>query len=300
MIKISVVIPTFNRKGLLKDCLQALFFQTYPKERFEIIVVDDGSTDGTHSLIKTLQKKNPNLYLFGQSRGGTSRARNLGIKNARGEIIAFTDDDCLSHKDWLEQLDNAFEKKPQALGIEGKTLTYPAKITPFTAQIVNLNGGGYQTCNIAYKRKILQKLGGFDEKFGLFHCDDVDFALMVLKRGSIHFEPKAIVVHPPRKTTFKRELTRVKQIPSEFRLFLKHPNYYQAKYGKKNLFSQVVFKNSIWIRLFHLKLYSGWIMKDPLIYLKFLTRTVLEIGLIIYSIPKFWHRYQRIKSEFMK
>lgn len=328
-IKISVIIPTYNRKDLLKKCLLTLLAQTYPKEKFEIIIVDDGSTDTTESFIKKLQKwsptaskpwrpairnsvgrnpapsrrtsglvrgKNPNLRFLKQSHDGVVKARNLGIKNARGEIIAFTDDDCLAKEKWLEEIDKAFNKNPKALGIEGKTLTYPTKVTPFTAQIVNTQGGGYQTCNIAYKKEVLKKLGGLDEKFLSPHCDDVDLALRVLKYGPIRFEPKAIVIHPPIKTTFKRELARVHRTPAEFYLFLRHPDYFKEKYGKKNLFYQVIFKNSIWIRLFHLKFYSPWIKKNPWLYLKFLFRTMLEIALIILSIPQLYLSYTKLKQ----
>jgi len=291
---ISVVIATYNRKNLLKNCLRALFDQSLPSKKYEIIVVDDGSTDGTKDFIKTYQKSHPSLRYLRQPHLGTTKARNLGLKKAKGEIIAFTDDDCIPKKNWFEEILRAFKKSQKLLGVEGKTIT-DGQATPLTSQIVNLKGGAYQSCNIAYKKKVLEKIGGFDEKFTLPHCDDVDLALRVLKFGSIYFSPKAVVVHPPRPTTFKQELGRIKHIASEFYLFLKHPDYFKEKYGHKNIFWQVVFKNSIWIRLFHLKYYFNWIRKNPRIYLKFFLRTTLEIGLIILLTPRFWLEYRKIK-----
>lgn len=297
-VKISVIISTYNRKNLLKKCLRTLFAQTYPEEKFETIVVDDGSTDTTASFIKTLQKQNPNLRYLRQPHGGVIRARNLGIKNARGEIVVFSDDDCLPKKNWLEQIEKAFKKNLLALGVEGKTLTFPAKVTPFTAQIVNTKGGGYQTCNIAYKKRILERVGGFDEMFLFPHCEDLDLALRVAKLGPICFAPKAVVIHPPRPTTFKQAFDRLQYLIPEFYFFLKHPDYFQEKYGQKNVFFQIVFVNSIWIRLFHLKFYSSWIRKNLFVYLKFFLRTILEIGLIIALVPKFWPSFKKLKGSF--
>ena len=294
---ISVVIPTYNRKNLLKSCLLALFSQTFPKENFEIIVVDDGSNDSTKSLINSLQKKYSNLRYFWQVNSGVCIARNLGLRHARGKIIAFTDDDCPPQKNWLREIDNSFRKHPQALGIEGKTTTYPEKITPLTAYIVNLKGGGFQTCNMAYKKTVLKKIGGFDENFPKLHCQDVELALRVKKLGTIIFTPKAIVIHPPRKTFLKNELGRIKRIPAEFRLFLKHPDYFAEKYGRSNYFLQIVFINSIRTRLFHLKFFSHWWRKNLSLYSLFFLRTVLEISLIIVLIPKLWRVYQKMKHD---
>lgn len=297
MIIISVVIPTHNRKNLLSNCLNTLFQQSFLRSQFEIIVCDDGSTDGTKEVVKNLQKKYSNLKLLTQLHGGVSKARNLGIKKARGEIIAFTDDDCLPQKDWLKQIANMFQENPKILGVEGKTLTYPDLVNPFTNQIVNTQGNGYQTCNIAYQRKILRKVGGQDEHFRYTHCDDVDLALRVLKYGQIIFQPKAIVIHPPHPTSFLAELDRVKRITAELYLFLKHPDYFYQKYGKGNIFWQVVFINSIWIRLFHLKLHFPYLKKNPLLYLKFFLRTILEIGLIFILLPRFYLSYLRLKRS---
>ena len=102
---VSVVIPTYNRKDMLKECLESLFNQTYPKERYEIIVVNDGSTDGTEEVLNEYAKKAPCAFKwFTQQNKGPCVARNLGVKNARGEIICFIDDDCVAEKKWIENL----------------------------------------------------------------------------------------------------------------------------------------------------------------------------------------------------
>ena len=95
--QVSVVLATYNRKELLKECLESLFNQTYPKDRYEIIVVNDGSTDGTEEVLKEYAKKAPCIFkCFSQENKGVAAAMNLGIKNAEGDIVCFTADDCIA------------------------------------------------------------------------------------------------------------------------------------------------------------------------------------------------------------
>ena len=95
---LSVIVPTYNRKDKIGDCLDSLINQDYPN--FETIVVDDGSTDDTSKIVSNypvkLIKNEKNLGLW--------EARNIGIENSKGEIIAFLDDDALAERDWLKKL----------------------------------------------------------------------------------------------------------------------------------------------------------------------------------------------------
>jgi len=101
-MKISVVIPTYNEKGVFEDCIESLGNQTYPD--FEIIVVDDGSSDGTLEILSNLQKNIPDLNFFKQKHGGAGAARNLGASHASGDILVFVDADMTFDKDFLETL----------------------------------------------------------------------------------------------------------------------------------------------------------------------------------------------------
>ena len=93
---ISVVIPTYNRAPELETCLTALAAQTLSPDQFEVLVIDDGSSDSTSSLLETLSSGNPmDLRYFVQPNEGPAAARNAGIEQAKGEWIAFTDDDCI-------------------------------------------------------------------------------------------------------------------------------------------------------------------------------------------------------------
>jgi len=106
MINISVIICTYNRSNSLADTLLCLTKQTYESENWELIVVDNNSNDNTKEIISELSKQLPNLTYKFEPQQGLSYARNLGINSAKGEIIAFTDDDVLPEKDWLVQIQN--------------------------------------------------------------------------------------------------------------------------------------------------------------------------------------------------
>ena len=100
-MKVSVQICTFNRKILLGKCLEALFVVDFPAADYELVLVDDGSTDGTGEKIKVLQAPCRVNYLY-KEHGGLAAARNLGIRNAAGEVVLFMDDDTLADPDLLK------------------------------------------------------------------------------------------------------------------------------------------------------------------------------------------------------
>src|SRR4030042_1621138 len=100
----SVIIPTYNRKEKLEKCLKALFRQTYPRSRYEIIVVDDGSSDGTQEMVKRKEKRSPvPLHFIRQENSGPARARNVGIRESQGDLLLITGDDILAERTLLEE-----------------------------------------------------------------------------------------------------------------------------------------------------------------------------------------------------
>ncbi len=179
MIKISIIIPTYNRCNSLKICLKHIFNSNYPKDKFEIIVVDDGSTDNTKMVINQLikeykTKKKFNLKYFYQMNSGPATARNLGLKYAKGEIIAFTDDDCIVDYDWLCAIEMGFTNNSNIDCVKGKINAYnPNKLSKVIVKSIHGRKKSGSTNNIAYKKQILDKLKGFDTRFA-FNFEDVD------------------------------------------------------------------------------------------------------------------------------
>lgn len=192
MPRISVIVPTRNRADLLPELLRALDVQTHPN--YEVIVVDDASSDETPDLLAAWVGDG-HVALRLNSPSGSYVARNAGWRWSRGEIVAFTDDDCRPSRDWLSSLDRAL-REPGSIGVQGVTLAEPGEITPFTHQIQQRRPGApYRTCNIAYRRDLLERLGGFEPL--RWYADNI-LGLRARREGSIAFAADAVVRHPPR------------------------------------------------------------------------------------------------------
>lgn len=125
-LKVSVVIPTYNRRELLRRCLAAATHQDYAD--YEVIVVDDGSTDGTDAMVA---QTFPRVHYVRQANRGPAAARNRGIDLANGTIVAFTDDDCEPPGDWLHQLVALFEQYPGVVAVGG-VVEAPARVRQHT------------------------------------------------------------------------------------------------------------------------------------------------------------------------
>lgn len=168
----SIVIPTYNRLSQLKLALQSIFNQDL--DDYEVIVVDDGSTDGTEQYLKSLAT--PKLKLIRQNNKGPATARNAGIEIAQGKYIAFTDDDCTVPVNWLRSFRNIFEtNKADIIGGAVKNSNkknifseVSQHITNFFVEYLNQEGKAspfLTSNNIAYRADVLKKVGGFDERF---------------------------------------------------------------------------------------------------------------------------------------
>ncbi|MHB1710035.1 MAG: glycosyltransferase family 2 protein [Acidimicrobiales bacterium] len=167
----SVVISTRNRTNFLPGLLDALSAQTYDKERYEVILVDDASTDGTWNVVEAAARRT-DLRLLGlrlSARGGQGPGRNAGIARSRAAIIAFTDDDCIPAPGWLGALCEAFPPdlegtRPQVVA-QGRTVAW--KLDEDTAGAwartiwVVRPTWLFETCNIAYRSVDLVRAGGF-------------------------------------------------------------------------------------------------------------------------------------------
>src|SRR5665213_878667 len=134
--EISVIIPTYNRVDLLAGAIESLLNQNARNDTFEVIVVDNNSTDGTRAIVGNYVKRSPELvrYVF-EPRQGVSYARNAGIANAAGNILAFTDDDVQVDADWAVKLRDAFLAYPEAVYMGGKVLPTWKKARPAWADL---------------------------------------------------------------------------------------------------------------------------------------------------------------------
>lgn len=187
--KVSVVIITYNESAHIKECLESVLGQRYGD--MEVIVVDSYSSDGTTEIIKSFRDDRLELVLT--KTHCRAVARNKGLNRSKGEFVFFIDGDCVASKNWIKAGIAAF--KSGIVGVEGRTYYVSKDFKPTMRDKVhyNITGGIYPTSNIAYRRKTLENLNGFDER--LHYAEDVDLAIRAKKIGSIVFNSKMLVTH---------------------------------------------------------------------------------------------------------
>jgi cellulose synthase/poly-beta-1,6-N-acetylglucosamine synthase-like glycosyltransferase len=196
---VSVVIPAHNASKGLIACLDALEWQTLAQERYEIIVVNDGPGDATAEVIADRY----GVSFLSQPQRGAAAARNLGAKQAQGEILLFTDDDCIPESNWVETMIAPFADQ-EVVGVCGVVRTRQTGLLPRFIQLEY----DYRYRNIArrrridfintgtagYRRHIFMKSGSFRED--LLGAEDTELSFRLASQGhKMVFAPEAIVYH---------------------------------------------------------------------------------------------------------
>jgi len=156
---ITVVVPSADRRDLLREALASLAVQTYPNDKVDVIVVDDGSRDGTVEMLDTVESPISMQVLRNETRTGAAAARNRGVAAASGAIVAFIDSDCRAVPTWLETM--AASMRDGVDVVQGVTTADPDEpLEPLSrTQWVPYEYGLYESCNIAYRRSLLDRLG---------------------------------------------------------------------------------------------------------------------------------------------
>ncbi len=193
---VSVVVPARNRRDLLSDTISALLAQDMPPGSYEVLVVDNASTDGTTALLQETAKSSPVPFTGIRLKRdrGPAVGRNTGVINAQGKIVAFTDSDCVPTRRWLSSMVTAFAR---GVGVvQGRTVAHPAQRQPlFNHFIETLHfDGSYSTSNVAYLKQAVIEAGGFDP--GCSYWEDVDLGWRVHRLGwGAVFAPEALAYH---------------------------------------------------------------------------------------------------------
>lgn len=194
-MKFSVVIPTYKRGHKLKDSLISIVNQNYSKNEYEIIVVEDGS----HEALE-VAKELKVIYLW-QENKGPAAARNAGVQKAKGQIIAFTDDDCVPPPNWLQFLEDGYKRHPDVVGVGGylessnellKTNIF-AQYESYVSHRAYGGGqkeikGGFEvpaggTNNMSFLKKVVNEVGGFDTNFPTAAGEDADIKKRITDKG---------------------------------------------------------------------------------------------------------------------
>ncbi len=259
--RVSVVVPTFKRPDLLIRCLAALMSQDFDASDYEVIIADDAACDETRRAVDACccgesrvpdslacrQCPGPEVrYVAVTGKHSPSAARNAGWRVARGEIIAFTDDDCVPTPGWLRAGLAAFTDG--VTGVSGR-LIIPLQCIPtdYELNAAQLATARFVTANSFYRRACLARIGGFDESFTSAWREDSDVYFTLLERYAgeampcdclscsislargFVYAPDAVVIHPLRSAQWGVSLSQQRKSMFNALLYKKHPTLYREK-----------------------------------------------------------------------
>ena len=205
---VSVIVPVLNEERVIRECLTSLIKMDYPVERREILVVDNGSTDRTAEIVKSF----PIQYLQEELRGAAA-ARNKGIEASKGEILAFTDADCVVTTGWLWELARALDEEGVG-GVAGEVVAFPPKTRAewYAARVRHLSPQKYLSrpllpfaafANLAFRRDVFDRIGLLDATIPLGESTDFCTRLLQGTDLKLKYAPKALLFHRHRATTWE-------------------------------------------------------------------------------------------------
>jgi succinoglycan biosynthesis protein ExoA len=236
---ISVIVPVRNEASHIEKTLHQILHQHYDSRRFEVIVIDGQSTDGTWAIVSNLQKAHDNLLVLTNPRRWSSAGRNVGVRAARGDIVVIIDGHCdLDNEDYLMHLAHAFERsgadcvgRPQPLDVPGANLLQRAIALARSSRLghhpdsfIYSDVERYvppQSVAVAYRREVFDRVGLFDESFDA--CEDVEFNHRVARAGlRCFFTPRVQVRYFPRENWSGLLRQMIRYGRGRMRLLLKH------------------------------------------------------------------------------
>lgn len=234
-VRLSIVIPTRNRKELVARLLRSLAPQTIGREAFEVIVVDDGSSDGTDAHVATVAAET-GLYLrcVRNPHRGTGAARNHGTQLAETEFIAYMDDDVVCREDCLANALGHFTSGE--IGVVEATLLVAGTSEPLMKRSA---AQGFITNAIFYRKSALDRIGGFDDDFfdqesGLFFRDDLDLGFRLLEADYRAVQPADVVAWHPNIYLGLHECFRhAHRYMFDPLLYRKHPRLFRTMLERK-------------------------------------------------------------------
>ncbi len=233
----SVVIPTYNRRPILEKCLSALEIQAYGSELdgYEVVVVDDGSTDGTPEWLRENTSRFPHVRLLEQEHGGPAKGRNYGVENSLGDVIVFIDSDLVVTKTFLAahfcSLRTSWERRGNRNCFTYGSVINTANFEDPTSErykVQDLSWAYFATGNVAIDKQLLCDSGLFDLSFCLYGWEDLELGERLRQMGVALIRcPEAIGYHwhPPLKLENIPDLIRVEKERAKMGLvfYRKHP-----------------------------------------------------------------------------
>jgi glycosyltransferase involved in cell wall biosynthesis len=221
---LSVIVPSYNRKDEIQELLASLEEQDLATDRFEVVIVDDGSTDGTDGWIYDYSKTSKlDLKFIKQNHQGPGAARNLGMQSAKGDVFIFIDSDCTAPTNWLSVNKKTFDNDPDVQAFGGRDdarADFPPLLLAINYSMTSfLTTGGMRggkkkrlakfyprSFNMGLNRTLYKKIGGFGS---LRHGQDIEFSNRIIKSSAKVVYIQESVVYHKRRTSLKKFFRQV-------------------------------------------------------------------------------------------
>jgi glycosyltransferase involved in cell wall biosynthesis len=209
VLKVSVVIPTWNRAELLARTIDKIEHQSLGRDLYEVIVIDNDSSDDTQSVLDQKARTYSNLKAFSQRKRGSAATRNVGIRAARGDLVLFIDDDILAEPNLVEAHCDYHRRLPESSIIGAVITPWQDSTDPFLRYLRDkgifnpysiacgpMDFSYYHTGNVSTSRAVLNDVGGFNEEFAIYGMEDIELGYRLEQLGSrmVH-GPDAKAVH---------------------------------------------------------------------------------------------------------
>jgi len=273
MIKVSVIVPFYNSERYIKRCMEGLLQQSYPREQYEILMIDNNSTDTSAEMVRQY----PGIRLLAESKQGAYAARNRGLQGAKGEVIAFIDADCVPSHDWLHEIMLAMEQPDLSIVLGQREFIGDSILLSMFAAYEDekhhyvFNSGKKElyyghTNNMAVKKKLFDELGPFVE---LAQGGDTIFV-----RQSVNQYSCEVVQYCPRIQV------RHLEIESLSKLYQKFSIYGRSRRGHSHVVRQEPSTNTERLHVFRNVVHNrGYSWMESIMLLGF-----LGIGLVYWGL----------------
>ena len=283
----SVIIPAYNSEKTLFSCLESLEAQSLSKENYEVIVVDDGSTDDTSKIANRFNVK----YIF-QTNKGPAAARNKGADAAAGQIILFTDADCVPDHNWIREMISPFSDR-EAIGVKGAYKTRQMELAARFAQAEfedrydllqkSSTIDMIDTYSAAFRKDVFLNIGGFDQSFPVANNEDTDLSYRLATAGyKLVFNPAAFVYHTHPDTFIKYLKLKFRRGYWRMVVYKRYPDK-----ALKDSYTPVVIKIQTMLMALSLTLFPLALVYSSLIYPAMLSWGIIILSAIPFSLKTF-------------
>lgn len=264
--EVTIIVIAHNEEKYISKSINSILGQYF--KNFELIVVDDCSTDRTFDEIISINDKRL-VVIRNEAQLGPVESRNRGIRQAKGKYLFFTDGDCYPHSNWLLEGLKTF-RNFKCVGVEGKIIMNTETGVISEKIVRNLEGDEYMTGNVAYRKDILDKIGGFNEEFADYY-EDREIAFRASKYGKIIFNRRMVVEHQLKRWSMWGYMLNARKVKGIILLYKRYKwsHYIWLSIVKPRELGLIIFPPFLLVPIFQGRVKSFFdLLLLPLLYIR--------------------------------